>query len=156
MRVIFTGFKMVCSTEELKASVQRKEAKIFKEDFEQPTVNSFETKVTVLTVSQCSEGMFNSEIRNFPYLNVLGHFLSFFAKPRTMAFGSRPPLITFAVWTGLRTELDLHRFKCAAEAWRLERLRFTLTTNGKRESVPRDQVFPLIVDKCLLLQLKNK
>ena len=58
---------MVCSTEELKASVQRKEAKIFKEDFEQPTINSFETKVTVLTVSQCSEGMFNSEIRNFPY-----------------------------------------------------------------------------------------
>ena len=38
----------------------------------------------------------------------------------------------------------------------LERLRFTFTTNGKRESVPRDQVFPLIVDKCLLLQLKNK
>ena len=61
MRVIFTGFKMVCSTEELKASVQRKEAKIFKEDFEQPTINSFETKVTVLTVSQCSEGMFNSK-----------------------------------------------------------------------------------------------
>ena len=28
--------------------------------------------------------------------------------------------------------------------------------NGKRESVPRDQVFPLIVDKCSLLQLQNK
>ena len=58
---------MVSSIEELKASVQRKEAKIFKEGFEQPTVNSFETKVTFLTVSQCSEGMFYSGIRNFPY-----------------------------------------------------------------------------------------
>ena len=67
MRVTFSGFKMVSSIEELKASVQRKEANIFKEDFEQPTVNSFETKVTVLTVSQCSEGMFNSEIGNFAY-----------------------------------------------------------------------------------------
>ena len=28
--------------------------------------------------------------------------------------------------------------------------------NGKHEFVPRDQVFPLIVVKCLLLQLKNK
>ena len=38
----------------------------------------------------------------------------------------------------------------------LERLRFTFTPNGKREFVPRDQVFPLIVINCLLLQLKNK
>ena len=35
----------------------------------------------------------------------------------------------------------------------LERLRFTFTPNGKREFVPRDQVFPLIVVNCLLLQL---
>ena len=67
MRVTFSGFKMVSSTGELESSVQRKEAQIFKEDFEQPTVNSFQTKVAVLTVSQCSEGMFNSEIRNFAY-----------------------------------------------------------------------------------------
>ena len=29
------------------------------------------------------------------------------------------------------------------------------TPNGKREFVPRDQVFPLIVVNCLLLQLKK-
>ena len=38
----------------------------------------------------------------------------------------------------------------------IERLRFTFTLNGKREFVPRDQVFPLIVVNCLLLQLKNR
>ena len=37
-----------------------------------------------------------------------------------------------------------------------ERLRVTLTPNGKREVVPRDQVFALIVAYCLLLLLKNK
>ena len=37
----------------------------------------------------------------------------------------------------------------------IERLRFTFTPNGKREFVPRNQVFPLIVVHCLLLQLKN-
>ena len=36
------------------------------------------------------------------------------------------------------------------------RLRFTFTPNGKREFVPRDQVFFLIVVYCLLLLLKNK
>ena len=35
-------------------------------------------------------------------------------------------------------------------------IRFTFTPNGKREFVPRDQVFPLIVVNCLLIQLKNK
>ena len=29
-------------------------------------------------------------------------------------------------------------------SWRIERLRFTLTPNGKREFVQRDQVFPLL------------
>ena len=38
----------------------------------------------------------------------------------------------------------------------LERLRFTFTPNGKREFVPRDQVFPLIVVHCFLLLHKNK
>ena len=38
----------------------------------------------------------------------------------------------------------------------LDRLRFTFTPNGEREFVPRDQVFPLIVANCLLLQLTNK
>ena len=38
----------------------------------------------------------------------------------------------------------------------VKRLRFTFTPNGKREFVPRDQVFPLIVVYCLLLLLKNK
>ena len=36
------------------------------------------------------------------------------------------------------------------------RLRFTFTPNGKREFVPRDQVFPSIVVYCLLLLHKNK
>ena len=31
----------------------------------------------------------------------------------------------------------------------VERLRFTLTPNGKREFVPRDQVFPLVFVYCL-------
>ena len=39
---------------------------------------------------------------------------------------------------------------------RLERLRFTFTPNGKREFVPRDQVFPLFFVYCLLLLHKNK
>ena len=34
--------------------------------------------------------------------------------------------------------------------------RFTFTPIGKREFVPRDLVFPLIVVYCLLLLLKNK
>ena len=38
----------------------------------------------------------------------------------------------------------------------IERLRFTFTPNGKREFVPRDQVFSLIVVYCLLLLLKKK
>ena len=38
----------------------------------------------------------------------------------------------------------------------LQRLRFRFTPNGKRDFVPRDQVFPLIFVNCLLLQLKNK
>ena len=37
-----------------------------------------------------------------------------------------------------------------------ERLRFKFTPKGKREFVPRDQVFPLIVVYCLFLPLKNK
>ena len=35
-------------------------------------------------------------------------------------------------------------------------IRSTFTPNGKREFIPRDQVFPLIIVNCLLLQLKNK
>ena len=38
----------------------------------------------------------------------------------------------------------------------LGRLRFTFTPNGKREFVPRDQVFFVLVVYCLLLLLKNK
>ena len=38
----------------------------------------------------------------------------------------------------------------------IERLRFTFTSNGKREFIPRDQVFPIIAVNCLLLQLENK
>ena len=38
----------------------------------------------------------------------------------------------------------------------IERLRFTFTPNGKREFVPRDQVFPLFSLYCLLFLHKNK
>ena len=38
----------------------------------------------------------------------------------------------------------------------IERLRFTFTPNGKREFVPRDQVFPLFFVYCLMLLHKNK
>ena len=38
----------------------------------------------------------------------------------------------------------------------LETLRSKFMPNGKREFVPRDQVFPLIVFYCLLLLHKNK
>ena len=38
----------------------------------------------------------------------------------------------------------------------IERLRFTFTPNGKREFVPRDQVFPLFFVYCLLVLHKNK
>ena len=38
----------------------------------------------------------------------------------------------------------------------VERLRFKFTPYCKREFVPGDQDFPLIVVDCLLLQLKNK
>ena len=39
---------------------------------------------------------------------------------------------------------------------RIERLSFTFTPNGKREFVPRDQVFPLFFVYCLLLLHKNR
>ena len=38
----------------------------------------------------------------------------------------------------------------------LERLRFKFKPKGKREFVPRDQVFPSIAVYCLLPPLKNK
>ena len=58
------------------------------------------------------------------------------------------------------TTLGARDFSSAVSGFRqvfiVERLRFTFTLNGKREFVPRDQVFPLIVVNCLLLQLTNK
>ena len=38
----------------------------------------------------------------------------------------------------------------------IERLRVTLTPNGKREIAPLDHVFPFIVVYCLLLLLRNE
>ena len=38
----------------------------------------------------------------------------------------------------------------------IERLRFTFPPNGRREFVPRDQVFPLIVVYFFLLLHRNK
>ena len=50
------------------------------------------------------------------------------------------------------------KFSLVKVAQSLERLRFvpTFTPNGKREFVPRDQIFPSIAVYCLLLLLKNK
>ena len=50
------------------------------------------------------------------------------------------------------------KFSPVKVAQSLERLRFvpTFTPNGKREFVPRDQIFPSIAVYCLLLLLKNK
>ena len=44
----------------------------------------------------------------------------------------------------------------SVSSYTIERLRFTFMPNGKREFVPRDQVFPLIFVCCLLLLQKNK
>ena len=44
----------------------------------------------------------------------------------------------------------------SVSSYTIERLRFTFMPNGKREFVPRDQVFPLIFVCCLLLLHKNK
>ena len=38
----------------------------------------------------------------------------------------------------------------------IERLRFTFTPNGKREFVPRDEVFSLFFVYCILFPHKNK
>ena len=51
---------------------------------------------------------------------------------------------------------DLQRLEVRGKLGSKERLRFTFTPNGKREFVPRDQVFPLIVVYCLLVLQKNK
>ena len=50
----------------------------------------------------------------------------------------------------------MFKFLLGADFLTIERLRFMFTPNGKRELVPHDQVFPLIVVYCLLLLLKNK
>ena len=38
----------------------------------------------------------------------------------------------------------------------LERFRVTFTAKGKREFVPRDQVFPLLFSECSLLLQENR
>ena len=61
---------------------------------------------------------------------------------------------TSSLW--LARSFALSRYYHRAVIITLERLRFMFTPNGKRELVPHDQVFPLIVVYCLLLLLKNK
>ena len=46
--------------------------------------------------------------------------------------------------------------KDAAKLQEIERLRFTFTPKGRREFVPRDQVFPVFSFYSLLLVHKNK
>jgi len=50
----------------------------------------------------------------------------------------------------------MFKFLLGADFPPIERLRFMFTPNGKREPVPPDQVFPLIVVYWLLLVLQNK
>ena len=61
----------------------------------------------------------------------------------------------FAIRTGFLSFL-LFFFKVPGKSKIVERLRFTFTPNGKREFVPRDEVFPLIVVYCFLLLHRNK
>ena len=71
-------------------------------------------------------------------------------------------------WTLDHTK-DLKVIFCGIRVWvfrldyqpkrlqiKLERFRVTFMLNGKRELVPRDQVFPWIVAYCLLFLHKNK
>ena len=46
--------------------------------------------------------------------------------------------------------------ECFMNSYSIERLRVTFKPNAKREIVPRDQVFPLIVVYCLLLLLEKQ
>ena len=43
-----------------------------------------------------------------------------------------------------------------AVTYNIREIKITFTPNGKREFVPRNQVFPLFFVYCLLLQHKNK
>ena len=52
--------------------------------------------------------------------------------------------------------ISIWRLPFAVNVTLIERLRFTFPPNGKREVVPRDQVFPLIVVYCFLLLHRNK
>ena len=59
--------------------------------------------------------------------------------------------------THAQIPIRLFAMRTCGEKKIVKRLRFTFTPNGKREIVPRDQVFPLIVGYFLvLLLLKNK
>ena len=52
--------------------------------------------------------------------------------------------------------ISIWRLPFAVNVTLIERLRFTFPPNGKREFVPRDQVFPLIVVYCFSLLHRNK
>ena len=70
-------------------------------------------------------------------------------------FTARSPVLTESgpVQANL---LEAWGLKVARQNKLLEKSRFTLTKNGRREFVPRDQVFPLFSIYSLLLLHKNK
>ena len=70
-------------------------------------------------------------------------------------FTARSPVLTKSgpVQANL---LEAWGLKVARQNKLLEKSRFTLTKNGRREFVPRDQVFPLFSIYSLLRLHKNK
>ena len=62
----------------------------------------------------------------------------------------------WAIFYSQKFSISIWRLPFAVNVTLIERLRFTFTPNGKREFVPRDQVFPLIDVYCFLLLHKNK
>ena len=67
---------------------------------------------------------------------------------------SRPNFLEELAWKRVKPNKIKQVLICGLET--IERLRITFTPNGKREFVPREQVFPLFFVYCLLLLHKNK
>ena len=104
------------------------------------TINHQKTKLTISRLMSCFHQLPGRSL----CASILYHFF-FFSSGNSCAILT-PTCICYS-YRILTTEVNL---------WPLERLRFTFTPNGKREFVPRDEVFPLIVVYCFLLVHRNK
>ena len=62
----------------------------------------------------------------------------------------------FVSLRGIKQELGELSLGVRGKLESKERLRFTFTPNGKREFVPRDEVFSLFFVYCILFPHKNK